>query len=518
MNTDIFANPDIFAILAIAVPLAGGFFTPVMNILGEKIGARRLQDYFALLISFITVSLMALMARAVIFGDQILTYQLVGRVPPWGINLAVDGLSLLAGMIAAGITFLVVIYSVGFMDRESGLGKYYLLLLILSAGMIGVAFTGDIFNLYVFFEIMSISSYGLVAFFRSNKSVEGAFKYVVIGTVGTVAVLLGIAMVYGLTGTLNIADLSVRLNAIRTMANGFPPAMMLALGLFVTGFGIKIGMIPLHAWLPDAYQAAPSSISSILAGGTAVVGVYALLRVTYMLFGALQMSTIFIFLGLISMIVGAFMALVQSDLKRLLAYSGISQMGYILLGVGIGGLGVVGSTLGYRGGLFHMLNNAIYKSLLFLCAGAIVYKVGTSNMEKLGGLGQKMPVTTVTFIIGALAIAGIPPFNGFASKWLIYFASYKVNPIFTVIAVTISALTLAYFLKAISSVFLGQPSEHVEEISGASKSMLFPMVILAALCIIIGILPHLGLKVVDPARAALMNRVEYVKAVLGMGI
>ncbi len=507
-------NPDVFAILAIAVPLFGGFFTPVMNILGEKIGAQKIRDYFALLISFITVSLMALMARAVIFGDQILTYQLVGRVPPWGINLAVDGLSLLAGMIAAGVTFLVVIYSIGFMDRESGLGRYYVLLLILSAGMIGVSFTGDMFNLYVFFEIMSISSYALVAFYRSNKSVEGAFKYVVIGTLGTVAILLGISMVYGLTGTLNIADLSVRLSAIG--ANGFPPVMMLALGLFVTGFGIKIGMIPLHAWLPDAYQAAPSSISSILAGGTAVVGVYALLRITYMLFGAYQMSTIFIFLGFISMIVGAFMALVQSDLKRLLAYSGISQMGYILLGVGIGGLGVAGSAMGTQGGLFHMLNNAIYKSLLFLCAGAIVYKVGTSNMEKLGGLGQKMPITTFTFIIGALAIAGVPFFNGFASKLMIYRAGYEVSPIYTVIAVTISALTLAYFLKAIASVFLGQPTEHVKEVDEVSKSMLVPMVVLAALCIIVGILPQLGLGVVEPAQEALISRVEYVKAVLGM--
>lgn len=509
-------NPEIYTILAIATPLFGGFFAPVMGILGERIGFSKIQDYFALLISFITVLLMGLMAKSVILGDKVLTYALVGRVPPWGINLAVDGLSLLAGMIAAGVTFLVIIYSVGFMDRESGLDKYYLLLLICSAGMIGVSFTGDIFNLYVFFEVMSLTSYGLVAFFRSNKSVEGAFKYLVIGTVGTVAILLGIAMVYGLAGTLNIADLSVRLSAI----SGVPPTMMLALGLFITGFGIKIGMIPLHVWLPDAYQAAPSSISSVFAGGTAVVGVYALLRITFMLFGALSMSTIFIFLGFISMIVGAFMALVQSDLKRLLAYSGISQMGYILLGVGIGGLGVAGSTIGGQGGLFHMLNNAIYKSLLFLCAGAIIYKVGTSNMEKLGGLGKKMPITTFVFVIGALAIAGVPPFNGFASKYLIYYAGYEVSPVFTVIAVTISALTLAYFLKAISSVFLGQPTEKVQEADEVSKWMLVPMVILAALCIILGVLPHLGLEVVEPAREALLEgagRAEYLEAVLKIG-
>lgn len=512
-------NVSDLTILAVVIPLLGGFLTPLMGMLGRKIGKPKTRDYFALIIALIVVVFMFFIGRAVIAEGQILTYELAGRLPPWGINLAVDGFSFLAGMIGSIIMFLVVLYSVGFMDEGHGLDKYYLLLLIMGAGMIGVSFTSDIFNLYVFFEIMSLSSYGLVAYNRDKKAVEGAFKYLIIGALGTVAILLGIAMIYGMTGTLNFADLSARLGAIQA-ASGFTPPMMLSLGLFILGFGIKIGMIPLHVWLPDAYQAAPSSITSAFAGGTAVVGVYALLRATFMLFGAIEMSSIFIFLGFISMIVGAFMALIQTDLKRLLAYSGVSQMGYILVGVGVGGIGA--GFMGIEGGLFHMLNNAIYKSVLFLVAGVIMYKVGTSDMDELGGLSNKMPITTVVFVIGALAIAGIPFFNGFASKLQIYFATLQVSPVYTIIAVVISALTLAYFLKAIGKIFLGQPSEKVEnsfgDSEGVPKTMLVPMVFLAFLCVLLGVLPQLGLEIIEPASESLVNRVEYLEEVFRAGI
>jgi len=510
---------DDLTILAIVVPLIGGFLTPLMGMLGRKVGSPKVRDYFALLVSIVTVVFMFYIGKAVIGQGQMLTYSLAGRLAPWGINLAVDGFAFLAGLVGSSVTLVAVVYSLGFMEQGHGLDKYYLLLLILSAGMIGVSFTGDIFNLYVFFEIMSLTSYGLVAYYRDGKALEGAFKYLVIGALGTVAILLGIGVLYGMVGTLNIADLSVRLGAIQA-ASGFTSPMMFALGLFIAGFGIKIGMIPLHVWLPDAYQAAPSSITAAFAGGTAVVGVYALLRSTFMLFGAVDMSTIFVFLGFVSMIVGAFMALVQTDLKRLLAYSGVSQMGYILVGVGVGGLGA--GLIGVEGGLFHMLNNAIYKSLLFLCAGVIVYKVGTTDMDKLGGLSSEMPVTTLTFLIGALAIAGIPFFNGFASKLQIYFATLQVNPLFTIISVVISALTLAYFLKALGEVFLGQPTEEVKESIAESKSipkkMLIPMVFLAFLCVLLGVLPQLGLEIVEPASEALLSRVEYVEEVLHAAI
>jgi len=506
-------------IFAVAIPLLGGFVTPLIGILGERWSSIKAVDYFALIIAVLTFLTMIPLARGVIGGGEIFVYELAGRIPPWGISLAVDGLSILAGLIAAGITLAVVIFSIGFMKKEEGLDKYYLLLLIMCAGMIGISFTADIFNLYVFFEIMSISSYALVAYYRTGRSLEGSFKYLIMGTIGTVSILWGIAIVYGAVGTLNIADLSVRLVAVSEIAAGVPLSIIFALALFVAGFGLKIGMVPLHAWLPDAYQAAPAPISAVLAGGTTVVGVAALLRVTYLLFDALAIGYMFIGLGLITMVIGSFIALVQEDLKRLLAYSGISQMGYILLGVGLGGLGGIGvseAILGFEGGMFHLLNNAIYKPLLFLCAGAVIYRVGTSNMEEIGGLAKKMPVTAATFLIGVLALAGIPPLNGFASKWLIYVTGVQVNqPILTVIAVVVSGLTLAYLLKAFTMVFLGPVPAKFENVGKVPVSLQIPMLALAALCIVFGILPGLGLELVGPAWEPLFDHVPYVEAVLG---
>lgn len=496
-------------ILAIILPLIGGFLTPLINILGNRWGHPRVRDYFVLGVSVGALLLVVSMAASV-WGGEVLIYQLAGRAPPWGINLAVDGFNLLAALIVSGMSVLVIIYSLVFMNRKSGLGKYYTLLLLVTAGMLGVALTGDIFNLYVFFEIMSISSYALVAFTRSKFSIEASIKYLIVGTLGTAFILLGVALLYGLTGTLNIADLAGSIAAINASAGGTPLIVMVALGLFVTGFGIKIAMVPLHAWLPDAYQGASAPVATIMAGGTAVIGVYAMIRVTYLLFGALAVGSLFVGLGLVTMIVGALMALMQRDLKRLLAYSGISQMGYILLGIGLG------TALGIEGGLFHMLNNAIYKALLFMCAGAVILRVGTSNMDKLGGLAEKMPITTVFFGIGALAISGVPPFNGFASKWTIYVAGVEAGqPIFTVIAVIISALTLAYFLKAFSSVFLGQRPKRFDKVREVPVVMLFPMCLLAVLCIVLGILPSLGMNVVEPARNGLLSQLHYIQSILG---
>jgi multicomponent Na+:H+ antiporter subunit D len=362
----------------------------------------------------------------------------------------------------------------------------------------GVTLTGDIFNLYVFFEIMCISSYALVAFRRKLESVEASIKYMIVSSLGTTFLLLGIALMYGLVGSLNIVDLAEKLAVIRATTDPLPMIVVLMLALFVTGFGIKIAMVPLHFWQPDAYQAAPTSIAVLFSGATATVGLYAMVRVAYVMFGALAIGAMLAILGVVTMVGGGLMALVQRDLKRLLAYSGISQMGYILLGIGIG------TALGIQGGLFHLLNNALMKMLLFMCAGAIIYRVGTSNLDELGGLGRNMPITAGLFMIGALAISGVPPFNGFASKWTIYVAGVQAGlPIYTAIAVIISALTLAYFLRAINSMFLGQQPEHLRNTREAPLPMLIPMFILVGFIILLGVMPWLGIDIVTPAQRVL---------------
>ena len=484
-------------ILAIVIPLFAAFLMPVVSIIARRFGAERMRGWFVVAIMLLTLVIVASMAPDV-WGDKApIVYKLGGWSPPWGINLSIDGLNLLVALIIASVGSLVAIYSVVYMERDNGLDKYYMLLLLVIVGCMGVALTGDIFNLYVFFEIMSISSYALVAFRRNWSSIEAGIKYLIVGSLGTAFILLGVALMYGLVGSLNIADLAGKMTDIGA-TQPLPMIVPLMLTLFIAGFGIKIAMVPMHAWLPDAYQAAPSAISALLSGATATVGLYAMLRISYVLFGAVAIGTMFIILGLITMVVGGLMALVQRDLKRLLAYSCVSQMGYVLLGVGFA------TAAGIQGGLFHLLNNAIYKVLLFMCAGAIIYRVGTSNMDELGGLGKNMPITATLFIIGGLAISGVPPLNGFASKWTIYVAGMEAGqPICTAIAVIMSALTLAYFLKAINLMFLGQRPMRLREVKEVPPLMLFPMLILAVLCVVFGILPGLGIDIVGPAQSAL---------------
>lgn len=490
-------------ILAIMLPLFAAFLTPVVGILARRQGIKRAREWFAIAAVLAEFVIVASMVPAV-GGGQVIVYQLGGWQPPWGINLAIDGLNLLVALIVAGISALVLIYSFVYMERDTGLDQYYTLFLLILAGMMGVALTGDIFNLYVFFEIMCIASYALVAFRRNWQSIEASIKYMIVSSLGTSFILLGVALLYGQMGSLNIGDLMQKFGGV------VPSNLIVPLGLFMTGFGIKIAMVPLHMWQPDAYQAAPSAIAALFSGATATVGIYAMVRVVYMLFGILGVGMILAGLGLVSMVLGAFMALVQRDLKRLLAYSGISQLGYILLGIGLG------TTLGIQGGLFHLFNNAIYKTMLFMIAGTIIYQVGTSNMDKLGGLWNNMPVTAMAFMVGALAISGVPPMNGFASKWTIYVAGIENGQyVFTIIALVVSALTLAYFLKAFNSIFLGQRPRHLKNVRETPISMLIPILLLAALCLVFGVLPNLGIELVRPAQEAVMNSSGYISAVLG---
>ena len=495
-------------ILVIVLPLFGAFFMPVVGILAKRYNLKNAVEIFAIAIMIAVFVMVATMAPAV-WGGQIITYQLGGWSPPWGINLVVDGLTIQMALMISGLSTLVIIYSAAYMKRDSGLSYFYALVLLVIAGMMGTVLTGDIFNFYVFLEIMSVGSYALVAFRRNSESIEAGLKYLFIGSLGTSLILLSIAMLYGIVGSLNIADLGAKL----TLYGGaVPTGLVVSLALFVTGVMIKVAMVPFHVWLADAFTAAPTAISALLAGPAAVVGIYWVARLPYLPFG-MPVGIILVSLGLLSMVVGVLMALTQRDFKRMLAYHVISQKGYMVLGIG---LGTFGATLGAQGGLFHLLNHSMYKSMLFMCAGAVLFRTGSQKLDELGGLGKKMPITALVFLIGALAISGIPPLNGFASKYTIYLAGMQAGqPLITAIAVLVSALTFASFFKAFSSVFLGQEHERFKEIREVPKLMLFPMLAMAVLCIIIGLLPALGFNVAGPAQAAAENSAGYISHVIG---
>jgi proton-translocating NADH-quinone oxidoreductase chain N len=430
------------------------------------------------------------------FFQEIIITRFGGWSPPFGIVWVVDKFSLLMGLLISGTCSLSAIYSIKYIRERKG--NFYPALCLLTLGMLGVVFTGDIFNMYVFFEIFSISSYILVSFPLKKETAEASVKFLIMGALSTSFILLGVAMLYGLAGTVNIADLALKFR----QENVF----YIALGILMSGFFLKAAIFPFHFWLPDAHSVAPSSISALLSSVVVGTGVYAIMRVLFTIFGLSSFSIILICFGLITMILGGLMAFVQSDVKRLIAYSTISQTGYIIIAIGLGSNGL-------SAGIFHLLNNVIMKSLLFLSIGIVIWHTGTRDMNKLGGLGRQMPIVMISFLIGSLSIAGIPLLNGFVSKWMIYVATWEVNPLLTVVCLIVSAITLAYYMKAFSSIFLGPCRIKIKE--KTPLCMIVPVLILTALCVIIGIFPQIITPVIDQAASALLDKSTYIKSVLG---
>jgi len=462
---------------------------------------------------FLLVSSLLLINKVAKAGSLI--YKMGGWSPPIGINLVLDGFSLFMLIVINLITFIATLYSVQYMKRFTAKAKYYTMFLLMVAGMNGVVLTGDLFNLYVFLEIASIASYVLVGFGIEHQELEAAFKYMVLGIIASTLILVGIAFIYGITGTLNMAHLSKIITQ-----GGINPGFMVASAFFLVGFGLKAALVPFHAWLPDAHSSAPAPISAVLSGVLIkTLGIYTLMRIYFNVLGVSSVfSTILMTLGIISMVFGAFLSINQEDYKRLLAYSSISQVGYIVLGLGIGGSviasGGSGSVaiLAILGGLFHLVNHAIFKSLLFLTSGAVEFRTGTRKLKEMGGLTEKMPVTGITATIASLSIGGVPPFNGFWSKLIIIIAAIQAGYyVLAAIAIGISIVTLAIFLKVQRYAFFGKLPEKFKNITEVPGFMSISMIILAILCIGASLLlfPPVKAVILDIAAEALRNGTGY---------
>jgi multicomponent Na+:H+ antiporter subunit D len=441
-----------------------------------------------------------------------------GNVVPIRILLEADGFGILIAISCSIVAVAAIVYSISFMKKSEGLGKHYALLMLVLASINGMLFTGDLFNMFVFLEILSLSSAGLIASWREDEEApEAAFKYIVISTIASLFVLFAVGIFYGQYGVLNIAKLSTLLS--------YGILDKVALCMLFAGFAMKCGAAPLHMWVPDAYSRSPASVTALFVV-ISQVSLYALIRIMFTLFGmTLSLATvgwIVIVLGIVSMLVGIFMAFPQKDIKRMMAYQSVSQVGYMLMGIGVGiavlaspeALGAFGKTA-INGGLFHIVNHALYKGLLFLAAGAVFYCIGTRNMDEMGGLAKKMPVVSVLFFIGALAIAGLPPFNGFASKLMIYVSVFRFSPLLAILAIVVSILTLALFMKAFYLMFLRAPTGKMRFEGNVPKLMVVGMILLAVLVVVLGLFPGLFVdNLVQPATDALINQAGYVGAII----
>ncbi|MCD6383477.1 MAG: NADH:ubiquinone oxidoreductase [Thermoplasmata archaeon] len=457
-----------------------------------------------------------------VFGQKGATDAIpANSIVPIRIMFEVDAMSAFMALTAATVTMAASIYSLSFIKKHTGVEKYSSVLMLMLAGMLGLVLTGDIFNLFVFFEILSIASCALVAFRTERwESGEAAFKYMVVSTIGGLFLLLAVGIYYIQYGVLNIAAIATYISI-----TGATRLNLIALAILIGVFAMKAGGVPMHFWTPDAYAAAPAPITIMLKTAS-LTYLYALFRTTFTLYSiSVDVRTvgwIIIIIGLLSMLIGVTMAIPQHDVKRLMAYHAISQTGYMMIGVGVG-MATLGTaainTYGLKameGGIFHIINNAMYKGLLFLTAGALFYATGTRDLNKMGGLARRMPVTTICFMIGALAIAGIPPFNGYASKLLIYESVYEFNPYLAIIAMLVSILTLASFVKVFHSAFLGPDLPEYRKVKEVPTSMKVGMGVLSGIIIAFGLVPHLVVKyIVEPAALALVNQGGYISTVLG---
>lgn len=462
-------------------------------------------------IGFSVVSTAALLIMSVIsflnLGGETIVYEMGTWRLPIGIALVLDSLSAFMLIIVSLVAFTSALYSIHYIRHLGRDFKYYSLFMLMLTGMNGVILTGDIFNLYVFMEIALIAAFALVAYGCRAEEFEAAFKYAIMGAVSSLVILIGIGVMYSATSTLTLARIAQILPTL-------PPQVMLWTGgLFLAGFGLKAAAMPFHAWLPDAHSSAPAPISSMLSGVLIkVLGIYTITRLFYNVFDAPPVFlTIFIVIGTASIIISGFLAIVQGDLKRLLAYSSISQIGYILLAIGLG------TPLALAGAVFHLFNHAVFKSLLFYNAGSIEMVLGTRDLSKLGKLGKLLPVTSGTSIIASLAISGIPPFNGFFSKLIIIIAAVSAGqPVLALLAILGSILTLAAVMK-IQRYGLRKDVEVEPTGEKVGFGMQVAMITLAVLCIVGGVLVAPGVKEIalDPVVNVILEKAEYVQMVLG---
>jgi multicomponent Na+:H+ antiporter subunit D len=478
-----------FAILIIIIPLISAFIIPILGWWKKDL------CYYLALAALLLSTIASIGVLITVIETGTVHYRLGGWAPPMGIEYAIDHLSAVMAVLLTVISLNVAIYSKTSVDQEltGRTVPFYSIYLLLVTGLLGIVLTGDLFNLYVFLEVASLTAYGLIGL-GDDKAPLASFRYVIMGTIGACFYLLGVGFLYIITGSLNMADVAERLPEFYSNK-----VILVAFAFFIVGIGIKMAVFPMHAWLPDAYTHAPSAVSAFIAPTMTKVAAYALIRIMFTVFKPyfsielFPFTTILAWLGVIAMIIGSIYAIRQRDLKRMLAYSSIAQIGYILLGIGLA------NRLGLTGGLLHILNHAFMKGCLFMVAGAIIYKTGVRDIYQFKDLYRKMPYTMTAFTIAALSMIGIPPTGGFFSKLYLILGSINSGQwVFVAVILFSSILNVIYFTNVIKNAYFGPPEEELDEeaVRNAGKSvamdevplvMRVPILVMAAVIILLGV-------------------------------
>lgn len=466
------------AVLPIILPLIAA---PIALILGRPI----LSWGFATFISgwACFVSFQLLLAT---LSDGVISYAVGGWAPPWGIEMRVDTANAFVLLAVSAVSTLVLLYAKESIEKEIESKQhslFYTAHLLCLAGLSGILVTGDAFNLFVFLEISSLATYTLVSLARDKHCLTAAFRYLVMGTIGATFILIGVGMLYMKTGTLNMADLAQRIPALdgsRTINTG--------LAFIMVGVSIKLALFPLHAWLPPAYTSAPSAVTAFLASTATKVAVYVMIRFIFTVFGAdyvfkeMGMELILMVLAIVAIFKCSYMATVQSNVKTVLAYSSVAQIGYMVLGISLV------SVTGLMAGMIHIFNHALMKGALFMAVGAVFYRVGSVEVKAFNGMGKQMPLTMAAFTLAGLSIIGVPLTVGFVSKWYLVTAALEQNNWMVAALVLVgSLLAVVYIGRVIEAAYFKDANAQNATVKEVPWLMLAPMWVLVLANIYFGV-------------------------------
>jgi multicomponent Na+:H+ antiporter subunit D len=485
-----------FPVLLIAIPLIAA---PLLVLISQ----RRVVALLSIIVAWVVFAIsVSLLGRVLVEG--VIEYELGGWPSPYGIVYRIDSFNAFVMLFVSALGAIVLTYSPPSIEVEIPKSKHYLFYvsyLLCVTGLLGMCVTGDLFNVFVFLEISSLSSYALISLGKSRRAPLAAFQYLILGTIGATFFLLGIGLLYQITGTLNMSEIAERLAASET-----PRAELVAFAFMTVGLCIKMAVFPLHTWLPNAYTYAPSVVTAFIAATSTKVSVYAFARMVYTIykpefaFETLPLDRALAILCLIGIFVASAAAIYQTNVKRLLAYSSVAQIGYMLLGIGLA------TEAGVAAGIVHMFNHALIKGGLFMVVGCFALRIGSVRIADLQGAAKTMPLTCFAWALGGLGLIGVPMTAGFVSKWMLLTATMeKGNWAIAILMLISSLLAVIYVWKVVEAIYFAEPSEKAKAAKEAPLVMLVPMYVVIIGTIVFGCWTVYSAELAQLAASDLLN-------------
>lgn len=462
----------------------------------------RLAYGLAVIVCWTAFAISILLLGQVLEGG-VISYRLGGWAPPWGIELRVDAVNAYVLLIVTAISALVISYAKPSVAREIGAGRetlFYTSYLLCLTGLLGVTITGDAFNIFVFLEISSLSSYVLISLGTDRRALTASFQYLIFGTIGATFFLIGVGLIYQATGTLNIADMANRVEPL-----GESRTVQAAFAFMAVGLAIKAALFPLHSWLPNAYAFAPSVVTAFLAATATKVSVYVLIRTYFTIFSpefsfeVMSLGPVLMALSVAAMLIGSTIAIFQDDIKRSFAYSSVAQIGYMVLGIAFA------TVLGVTGGMLHLFNHALMKGALFLALGCLFWRAGSVTIDAMQGLGKRMPWTMAAIVVGGLSLIGVPLTAGFISKWYLLLAAIDSGLWWIAIFILVSSLLAIVYVWRLVEVAYLQPAPEGAPSGEAPLAMLIPTWVLVLANIYFGVDTRVSIGVATEAAKFLLG-------------